>query len=89
MLMGGAGEGPGQVQSSTCGLESGGIQRLRFRMQEWEGLCWTRAKNRCLHGGGEGGMGVKEWVSGPPLGAGHCAQGSLAGKLLLVMKIGQ
>ena len=50
---------------------------------------WTRAKNRCLHRGGEGGMGVKEWVSGPPLGAGHCAQGSLAGKLLLVMKIGQ
>ena len=40
--MGGAGEGPGQVQSSTCGLESGGIQRLRFRMQEWEGLCWVK-----------------------------------------------
>ena len=36
-VMGGAGEGPGQVDSSTCGLESGGIQRVRFRMQEWGG----------------------------------------------------
>ena len=35
--MGGAGEGPVQVDSSTCGLESGGIQRVRFRMQKWGG----------------------------------------------------
>ena len=35
--MGAAAEGPGLVESSTCALESGGIQRVRFRMQEWGG----------------------------------------------------
>ena len=33
--MGGAADRLGQVESSTCGLESCGIQRVRFRMQEW------------------------------------------------------
>ena len=35
--MAGAAEGPGHVESSTCDLESGGIQRVRLRMQEWGG----------------------------------------------------
>ena len=35
--MGAAAEGPGLVEPSTCALESGGIQRVRFRMQEWGG----------------------------------------------------
>ena len=35
--MGAAAEGPGLVEPSTRALESGGIQRVRFRMQEWGG----------------------------------------------------
>ena len=68
-VMGGAGEGPGQVGSSTCGLESGGIQRVRFRMQKW--------------GGAEVGGWVLSGGQGLPQGLGTLlkAQGSLAGEL--------
>lgn len=91
--MGGTAEGPGQVESSTCGLGSGGIQRVRFRMQEWGGavlgerLPLVEAKSRCLQGVEVGG-----WVSSGgqvlPQGLGTVlkAQGSLAGEFLLVMK---
>lgn len=49
-----------------------------------------RAKSRCLHGGRGRRVGVK-WGTGPPPGLGTVlkAQGSLAGELPLVMKIGQ
>ena len=78
--MGGTAEGPGQEDSSTCGPGSGGIQRVRFRMQEWGGavlgerLPWDEGQEQVLHGGGGRRVGVK-WGTGPPPGAGHCAQG--------------
>ena len=76
--MGGTAEGPGQVESSTCGLGSGGIQRVRFRMQEWGGA--VLGERLLLDEGQEQvpargrRVGVK-WGTGPPPGAGHCAQG--------------
>ena len=77
--MGGTAEGPGQEDSSTCGPGSGGIQRVRVRMQEWGGavlgerLPWDEGQEQVLHGGGGRRVGVK-WGAGLS-GAGHCAQG--------------
>ena len=76
--MGGTADGPGQVDSSTCGLGSGGIQKVRFRLQEWGGavlgerLLLDKGQEQVPARGRR--VGVK-WGTGPPPGAGHCAQG--------------
>ena len=95
--MAGAAEGPGHVESSTCALESGGIQRVRLRMQEWGGA--GLGDRPPLDKGQEQvharGVEVGGWVSSggqvlpQELGTVLKAQGSLAGQLPLVMKIGQ
>lgn len=95
--MGAAAEGPGHVESGTCALESGGIQRVRFRMQEWgrghvagKAPPWRRAKSRCLQGAEVGGwMSSGGQVLPQGLGTVLKAQGSLAGELPLVMQIRQ
>ena len=94
--MGAAAEGPGLVESSTCALESGGIQRVRFRMQEWGGAVLgerpplDEGQEQVPARGGGRRVGVKLGTVLPQgLGTVLKAQGSLAGELPLVMKIGQ
>ena len=78
--MGGTAEGPGQEDSSTCGPGSGGIQRVKFRMQEWGGavlgekLPLDEGQEQVPARGGGRRVGVK-WGTGLPPGARHCAQG--------------
>ena len=78
--MGGPAEGPGQEDSSTCGPGSGGIQRVKFRMQGWGGavlgekLPLDEGQEQVPARGGGRRVGVK-WGTGLPPGARHCAQG--------------
>ena len=78
--MGAAAEGPGLVESSTCALESGGIQRVRFRMQEWGGAVLgerpplDEGQEQVHARGVEVGGWVSSWGQSSPRGWALCSR---------------